>query len=256
MLELFLISIAINLLMFIPAYRYKTDKLTDLSYALSFIVLSTIAFISSQKELTHLLLLVMVVIWATRLGGFLFLRIRKLKRDKRFDEMRNSIWKFGRFWLLQGVSVFVILLASLFVWRRDVAVVSWLSWVGVVVFLCGLLLESTADYQKRKFSSKVENKDKWIDSGLWSVSRHPNYLGEMMVWIGVYIYTFSSLVGSEKVISLLSPLYIVSLLLFVSGIPLLEKAAEKKWGENEEYKKYKKRTSVLLPKIINKTQAI
>ncbi len=247
MIELFLVSIAINLLMFIPAFRYKTDKLTDLSYALSFIVLSTVAFLSSQKDPAHLILLVMVLTWSIRLGGFLFLRIRKQKRDKRFDEMRDSFWKFGRFWLLQGVSVYVILLASLFAWNKDGLMFGWLNLAGLAVFITGLLIESTADYQKRKFSAKAENKDKWIDTGLWSISRHPNYLGEMLVWAGVYTYTFSYLSNSERLIGLLSPLYIVCLLLFVSGIPLLEKAADQKWGENAEYKKYKKRTPVLLP---------
>lgn len=247
MIELFFVSVAINLLMFIPAFRYKTDKLTDLSYALSFIVLSLVAFFSSQKELIHLILLTMVVAWSIRLGGFLFLRIRKQKRDKRFDEMRDSIWKFGRFWLLQGVSVYVILLASLFVWNKDEVAFGWLNWVGLVVFIVGLLIESTADYQKRKFSSKSKNKDKWINTGLWSISRHPNYLGEMIVWTGVYTYAFSNLLLNERLIGLLSPVYIISLLLFVSGIPLLEKAADLKWGEDRDYKEYKKRTPVLIP---------
>lgn len=236
--------------MFIPAYMYKTDKLTDLSYALSFIVLSTIAFISSQKEFTQLLLLLMVVLWAVRLGGFLFLRIRKQKRDKRFDEMRNSVWKFGRFWLLQGVSVYVILVASLLVWNRDVVEIGWLNWVGLAVFFSGLLIESTADYQKRKFSLKAENKDKWIDIGLWSISRHPNYFGEMLVWIGVYTFAFSNLIGSERLIGLVSPLYIICLLLFVSGIPLLENSADLKWSESKEYKSYKRRTPVLIPRSL------
>ena len=247
MIELLIVSVAINLLMFIPAFRYKTDKLTDLSYALSFIVLSLVAFISSQKDLTHFVLLAMVVTWSIRLGGFLFLRIRKQKRDKRFDEMRDSIWKFGRFWLLQGVSVYVILLASLFVWNKDEVAFGWLSWVGLAIFISGLLIESVADYQKRKFSSKSDNKDKWINTGLWSMSRHPNYLGEMIVWTGVYTYAFSNLSLNERLIGLLSPVYIICLLLFVSGIPLLEKAADQKWGENAEYKKYKKSTPVLLP---------
>jgi steroid 5-alpha reductase family enzyme len=212
--------------------------------------LSSVALVGDNIDTNKLILYAMVVVWALRLGIFLFLRIRKQKRDKRFDEMRNSLWKFGRFWLLQGASVYVILLACLFVWSKEGALFSWLNWIGLTIFLAGLLIESIADYQKRKFSAKSENKDKWIDTGLWSISRHPNYLGEMLVWVGVYTYAFSYLSISERLIGLLSPLYIICLLLFVSGIPLLEKAADQKWGENTEYKKYKKRTPILIPRIV------
>lgn len=235
--------------MFIPAYLYSTDKLTDLSYALTFMLLASVGYATSDMTTAHKIVLFMVLVWAVRLGGFLFYRIRKQKRDKRFDEMRGSLIKFGRFWLLQGVSVFIVLTSSILFWRVENPTINSLSWLGLLVFLTGLVIEAIADWQKQKFSAKAKNKNRWIDVGLWSRSRHPNYLGEMLVWTGVYVFVFSSLSGAERVVGLASPLYITILLLFVSGIPLLEKAADARWGEDKEYHEYKKRVPVLLPTI-------
>ncbi|NDG30133.1 DUF1295 domain-containing protein, partial [bacterium] len=121
------------------------------------------------------------------------------------------------------------------------------SILGIVVFVKGLAIEATADMQKFIFNGKPKNKGKWIDEGIWRASRHPNYLGEMMVWIGMYLVVLPSLTGNQWAWALLSPIYIVTLLLFVSGVPLLEKSADKKWGTNPAYKKYKKEVPSVMP---------
>lgn len=244
----FAVSVGINILMFIPAFIFKTDRLTDISYAVTFAVVAGAAFARSDQTFAHTVLLLAVLAWAARLGGFLLIRINKMGKDSRFDDMRDKFFSFLRFWLLQGVSVFVVLVASLLLWQESTTSLTVLSWVGLAVFVIGLLLEATADYQKFlfKFSGK-RKKHEWIDEGVWRMSRHPNYLGEMMVWSGLYLFVLPSLSGTALYAGLISPLYIIALLLFVSGVPLLEKYAEKKWGSQDAFKAYKKEVPVLIP---------
>jgi steroid 5-alpha reductase family enzyme len=243
------LSLAINIAMFVPAFLFKTDKLTDISYSVTFIVLSLLAFGGSDQSNPHFLTLLFVSVWALRLGGFLLYRIWNQKRDKRFDGMRENFFKFLNFWLLQGVSVFVVLIAALVFWTVDSPVLTTVSWLGALIFGAGLLIEATADIQKYRFSQRKSTKGTWIDEGLWAASRHPNYLGEIMVWSGLYLFVLPSLSGWQIVIALLSPIFISSLLLFVSGVPLLEKSADKKWGKQKDYQNYKKAVPVLVPTI-------
>lgn len=243
-----LISLGINMLMFLPAFYFKTDKLTDISYAVTFVFIAIYMFLVNEISFGKLLLLVMISAWAIRLGGYLLMRTRKIGRDKRFDSMRDSFVGFGKFWLLQAISVWIIMIPSIFFFSNT-ANLTVLSLVGFIVWLAGFLIEGFADFQKFKFSNNLNNKGKWIEEGLWKYSRHPNYLGEIMVWVGVYLFIFPSLLGLEILIGFVSPIFIIVLLLFVSGIPLLEKSSDKKWGDRKDYQDYKKRVGVLLPKI-------
>lgn len=242
-------SLGFNIAMFAPAFIYKTDKLTDISYALTFIAVVIFGYTRSDKSMGHVILLVAILAWAIRLGGFLFMRIQRMKRDRRFDDKRDYFFKFLGFWLIQGFTVPVVMLAAILFFSESQTRVGFVSYIGLLMFAVGLLVEAIADHQKFKFSGISTNKDKWIESGLWSVSRHPNYLGEIMVWSGIYIFVFDSLTGLAKLGGLFSPLYIAGLLLFVSGVPLLEKSAEKKWGKDKKYQAYKKRTPVMVPFI-------
>jgi steroid 5-alpha reductase family enzyme len=243
------VALGFNIVLFIPAFLYKTDRLTDISYALTFIILAVVGLAQSNREPAHIVLFFAVLVWALRLGGFLLVRIWNMKRDKRFDEMRGNFWLFLRFWVLQGSTVFVVMLASLLFWRQRAIEPSYLSIFGMMIFAVGLSLEAIADGQKYEFNQDPKNKGKWIETGVWSISRHPNYLGEMMVWAGLYIYVFDELATSERIAGLLSPLYIIGLLLFVSGIPILEKSADVRWGKDKNYRAYKQRVPRLLPVI-------
>ncbi len=238
-------SLLINILMFLVAFKLQTDKFTDISYSLSFIILVIYGLSTCHATGFHLLIVSLVTIWALRLGSFLLYRVWKKGKDARFDDMRTSFWQFGRFWVLQGLAVWVILIPALLALHYHFAHLTNLSIFGVVVWLIGLVIEAIADWQKYKFSTSPKNKGKWIESGLWKYSRHPNYLGEMKVWSGVYLVAFSSLTPRAQLVGLVSPLFIIVLLLFVSGIPILEKNADKKWGSDKGYKAYKARTSVL-----------
>lgn len=244
-----LFSLAFNIVLFIPAFLYKTDKLTDISYALSFIGLSIYAIFLSAATPAQIVLFIMILLWAMRLGGYLFIRINHMGRDKRFDGMREHFWSFSRFWVLQGLSVAVVLSSALLFWQSDVSAIEGISFIGLLIFVVGFLVETVADGQKWDFGLNPLNKGKWIESGLWGYTRHPNYLGEMLVWIGVFIYALPALQGWSILVGLISPVYIMSLLLFVSGVPLLEKSADKKWGDDPNYRAYKKRVPVLLPRL-------
>lgn len=243
------LSVVINTVLFLIAFRYRTDRLTDMSYALSFIALVVFAFWTSPAAVSgaKVALLGMVVVWALRLGIFLLVRIWKTRVDHRFDDMRNSFWKFGKFWEFQAVSVWIILLPTLLALSHSVLRFTIVSVVGIGIWLIGVATEATADLQKYHFSRQPANKDAWIDSGLWHYSRHPNYFGEMLTWIGVYVVAWSTLTPGQRLAGLVGPAFIVLLLCFVSGIPPLEKGADKRWGDNPRYRAYKRRTSVLIP---------
>jgi steroid 5-alpha reductase family enzyme len=239
------ISLLINLCLFLVAFRFKTDRLTDISYALTFVLLSSYGLFSCHPTTYHLVLFALVCLWAARLGGFLLYRVWKKKKDKRFDEMRNSFWKFGRFWLGQGLTVWVVLLPALMALHWHNAMLGKFSWLEIGLWLGGLAIEAVADWQKYKFSTQNSNKGTWIQEGLWKYSRHPNYLGEIMVWVGIYLFTFNALSVKGRLVGLISPLFIIAILLCVTGIPILEKSADARWGKDKKYQDYKHRTSIL-----------
>lgn len=241
------VALAINLAMFVVAFKFQTDKLTDISYAVTFVVLVLYGLLVNNITASKLAAVIMVCVWSTRLGGFLLYRIRKTGRDKRFDGIRENFKKFLQFWVLQGISVWVILMPTLLLLSSERTVFDLLGVIGLLVWGTGLYVEATADIQKYHFSQSPANKNKWIDSGIWRFSRHPNYFGEILVWIGMYLFAAMSLSLPQVVLAAISPLFITSLLLFISGIPKLEKGADERWGDDPAYREYKRRTSLLLP---------
>lgn len=239
--------------MFIPAFIWKTDKLTDLSYSITFIAISVWLLATNQSNLIATILILMICAWAIRLGTFLYIRIRKQTRDSRFDGMREVFFKFLKFWILQGVSVWVIMMPVILFFQNSSTTLNKTSvffvTVGFLIWLTGLLIESFADYQKYVFKQNPENKDRWISTGLWRKTRHPNYLGEITLWIGVYLFVFPFLSDGQSVVALISPLFIFILLKYISGVPLLEKSADAKWGHNPDYTTYKAKSGIILPKL-------
>jgi len=247
MITTFLIAVLINIFVFIPAYLWKTDKLTDISYSLTFFVLACYGLYINNFELPYLILFLAITAWAFRLGAYLLIRIKKMGRDKRFDGMREDFWRFFKFWFFQGISVWVIMVPSLLFFNSEISYLGIISYTGIAIWLLGLLIETFSDLQKYKFINNPQNKGVWIETGLWKYSRHPNYFGEITLWVGVYLFVFPHLDFAQNIFGLISPLYIAFIIIFISGIPMLEKAADKRWGENPSYQNYKKRTSVLVP---------
>lgn len=241
-------SLFFNLTMFLIAYKQGTDKLTDISYALTFVALAIFGMLnSSDFSTSKWIVFFMVLLWALRIGSYLFMRIRKTGKDKRFDEMRGSFKKFLSFWTLQAVTVWVVMLGALIFILEGTGPIFGFAFVGFVIWICGLIIETIADIQKFKFMNIKTNKNKWIDYGLWKYSRHPNYFGEILVWFGIYVFVVSGLEGTNQYIAMVSPLFITFLLLFVSGVPLLEKSADERWGKDKKYQKYKKSNSIIIP---------
>lgn len=241
-------SLLINIAMFLIAFKLKSDKLTDISYAVTFIVLAGTGFLYSDKSMYLTVLLMAIVLWAVRIGGFLLYRVILNGKDQRFDGMREDFVRFARFWLTQGLAVWVILIPALMAFSSvGNNALSSLAILGLIIFTAGLAIESLADFQKHRFSRDASNKNKWIETGIWRYSRHPNYFGEILVWVGVYVYSLQVLSPGQMLVGIVSPLFITTLLLFISGIPILEKSADKRWGNNKAYQAYKRRTSLLVP---------
>lgn len=241
------VSLVINLSMFVVAFRLQSDKLTDISYAVTFATIALWGLVTSEQSGYHVVLTAMIGLWALRLGGFLLYRVIRSGQDSRFDDMRGDFFKFGKFWVAQAVTVWVMMIPSVFAYSSTGTPYQPLLAAGVILWLIGLVCETIADFQKQAFSRDPKNKNKWVETGIWRYSRHPNYFGEILVWIGVYVYTLPALSSVEPLIALVSPLFIACLLLFVSGIPILEKSADKRWGTLPAYRAYKKRTSILIP---------
>lgn len=238
----------IQAVFFSLAAAFKTDKVTDLSYGLSFIFLSIyLIFTNESNGVVQAITSLMVIIWGIRLIAYLFQRILKIGKDRRFDGVRENFFKFLRFWVFQALAVWIILFpAGIIISKTAFLRTSVFFYLGFLIWAVGLIIESISDQQKYNFKNDPSNKDKWIGSGLWKYSRHPNYFGEMLCWWGIYIISLPHLEGFEHIV-IIGPLFISSLLLFVSGIPLLEKKYNEKYKNNIEYQNYRRRTSLLLP---------
>lgn len=243
----FAIALAVNGAFFAFAAARRTDVVTDLSYSLTFALLAVVLLFAGAAEPVQLVASLLVLVWAARLGIYLFRRIMRTKVDHRFDGMRDQPLRFARFWLLQAITVAVVMLPVSYLLDQDdpPGLGAW-SIAGAAVWLVGLLIEAVADAQKAAFRAKEENRGRFVASGLWRYSRHPNYFGEILVWWGLFLYVVPALHGAAFAV-VIGPVFITLLLLFVSGIPLLEKSADEKYGSDAAYRDYKRRTSILVP---------
>ena len=242
------ICLGIQAVFFVFAASLKTDKVTDLSYSLTFVIVAiTLLMLSgATSNVSALVVTAMVVAWGLRLASYLLTRILHMKRDARFDGIREHFLPFLKFWFFQGVAVWVIML-PVTVWFRAPGAWSMLRSAGLLVWSVGLVIEAVADQQK--FNYKRTLGAKWTDVGLWRISRHPNYLGELMCWWGVFLFVLSDLSGSGVIVGLFGPLAISVVILFLTGVPQLEESAEKKWGGDPAYRQYVRTTGLIIPGI-------
>ncbi|KAK4803546.1 hypothetical protein SAY86_003363 [Trapa natans] len=274
-----IVTVGYQLVFFIITALLKIDKVTDFAGSTNFVIIAVLTLIlKGTWHFRQVVLTSLVVIWGLRLGLFLLMRILQWGEDRRFDEMRSNIGKLAVFWLFQAVWVWTVSLPVTIVnaSNRDPSVqpqdiVGWFIWA------LGLLIEATADQQKLVFKNAPENRGKWCNVGLWKYSRHPNYFGEILLWWGIFVASTPVLEGAEWLV-VLGPIFLTLLLLFVSGIPLLEvrfspiffeldhrplfilqelsnnvfgeqASADKKFGNVVGYRQYKRTTSplILLP---------
>ncbi len=244
-----LVAFGMQWVAFIPAYLLKTEKFFDLAGSITYLTVMILAVaLTPTRDLRSWVMLSLVGIWALRLGTFLFLRIKKAGEDRRFREIKQSFPRFLQTWTLQGLWVTFSLAAALVVVtsQKRVPLDGFLI-VGVLVWLAGFAIEAAADSQKSRFRADPANQGKFINTGLWAWSRHPNYFGEIVLWIGVMIIALPVLQGWQWV-SLISPIFITVLLTRISGVPMLEQRADEKWGGQVDYEAYKANTPVLIPR--------
>ncbi|XP_047269808.1 uncharacterized protein LOC107855398 isoform X2 [Capsicum annuum] len=243
-----IVTVVYQLIFFIITALFKFDKVTDFAGGTNFIVLALLTLIlKGSWNFRQVVLSVFVVIWGLRLGIFLLMRILQWGEDRRFDDKRNNLVKLAVFWLFQAIWVWTVSLPVTVVNASDhqpslqaVDIIGWVMWS------IGILVEITADQQKLSFKNSPENKGKWCNVGLWKYSRHPNYFGEIFLWWGIFVASTPVLEGAEWLV-VFGPVFLTLLLLFVSGIPLLEESADKKYGNVAEYIIYKETTRLFQP---------
>ena len=251
------ICIGIQWVAWIPASIGKSERFYDLTGGLTYITLVGFSLwagsrsepISSRELIVSLL----VVIWSLRLSSFLYLRIHRTGKDGRFDKLKTSSIRFLVPWTIQGLWVFLTMIVVIVINTQANSAPALGIWdgIGLSIWILGFSIEVIADNQKTVFNSEPNNEGKWIDCGLWSYSRHPNYLGEILLWTGIAFFGVSCFTGLEK-IAWVSPLFIYVLLTKISGTPILDRRALEKWGDDSEYQIYREKTPLLFPRLFSK----
>ncbi len=252
--HLLVMIFVIQWIAYIPAFIFKTEKFYDLTGSLTYIAAILFALYSTNNSESldpgSLIIGAAIIIWAARLGSFLFMRVRKDNKDGRFDSIKTSFSQFFMTWTLQGMWVFICSSAALVAIANPANNVDINSVfiLGLALFILGFAVEIIADNQKSAFRAIPENKDSFINEGLWARSRHPNYFGEITLWTGITVMGISTFEGMNY-IALFSPIFTYLLLNYVSGVRMVEYRGNKKWGHIEEYQTYQKETPKLIPRF-------
>ena len=243
-----LLAFAINWIAYIPANIKQTEHFYDLTGSITYIsVIGFAVVFSGDLDTRGLLAAIMVLVWAIRLGSFLVLRIRQDGKDDRFDEIKTNPLRFLSAWTLQGLWVILTAACALVIITSSSSkAIGLIGAIGIIIWIVGFIIEVIADAQKRAFRRNKNNAGRFINTGLWSWSRHPNYFGEIMLWVGMAVFALPIL-SAWQYLTLVSPLFVYLLLTKVSGIPMLRAKSDARWGEEAEYQHYIKTTSKLLP---------
>ena len=243
------LAFAVNWLAFIPSAIARTEHYYDLVGGITYITVVVVGvLLSGPLDLRAMLVAAMVLVWSLRLATFLFRRIAKSGGDDRFDDIKHRPLRFFMAWTLQGLWVLLTAAAALAVItggaREPLGAVGI---TGIAVWAIGMLIEIVSDRQKSAFRNDPNSQGRFINTGLWAWSRHPNYFGEIVLWTGMAIVALPVLQGWQWA-TLISPVFVAFLLIKVSGIPLLEDKADKRWGGQDDYEAYKRNTPVLVPR--------
>ena len=241
------VIILIQWLMFLPSYLKSTEHYFDITGSITFITVSVLAFIlSDNKNIRSILLTLLIIVWATRLGVFLLKRVKAAGSDGRFDDLKDFS-TFFMVWNLQALWITFTLLSSLIIFTSNHSGnLEIYDYIGIITWISGLFIEVVADKQKSDFKNDISNKNKFISTGLWKYSRHPNYLGEIILWTGITIIAIPLFSGWSW-LGLISPVFVFIMLKFISGVRILESRAYMKWGKDKEYLKYKNSTPEIFP---------
>lgn len=233
-------------LWFILSVVKKRNDIADIAWGLGFILISWAALYLAHVSFRGIMVNLLVTIWGMRLALHIYRRNLKKQEDYRYAEWRKEWgkWFFPRsyiqIYLLQGLFLYLIIQPVIFIHQQVGGSFGIFDVIGLMMWVLGFYFESTGDAQLNTFISNPVNKGKLMETGLWKYTRHPNYFGEVTQWWGLYLIALS-IPGSF--FTIIGPLTITVLILFVSGIPLLEK----KYEGRSDFEGYKKRTSVFFP---------
>jgi steroid 5-alpha reductase family enzyme len=245
-ITLSLILFAYMTLWFIFSVLKKRNDIADIAWGLGFILIAWSGLYLANTSLRGILVNMLVTIWGMRLALHIYKRNLSKKEDYRYAAWRKEWGKwfylrsYFQVYLLQGLLLFLIIQPVIFIHTQVSTSLGMLDLIGLLVWVAGFYFESVGDSQLKTFISNPANKGKIMETGLWKYTRHPNYFGEVTMWWGLFIIALSIL-GSF--FTIIGPLTITVLILFVSGIPLLEK----KYAGRTDFESYKKRTSVFFP---------
>jgi len=242
-------AFGINWVAFVPSFLKRTEHYFDLIGSLTYLSTTVLALVlANPAGARGWLLTLLIAVWAGRLGIFLFQRVKAVGKDGRFDKIKQNASQFAMTWTLQGLWViFTAAAAHAAISTANPKSLGAWAWIGLAVWLFGFGIEVIADRQKSAFRADAANSGLFIQDGLWAWSRHPNYFGEIVLWVGVAIISIPVLSGWQYV-TLLSPVFVIVLLTRISGIPALERRADKRWGGQDDYEAYKTKTPVLIPR--------
>lgn len=244
LLKILLFSVVLNLLMFLLAFVLKTDKLTDISYSITFIGIALYTYSLSEQSTVDRVLCALVLIWAIRLGSYLLYRIMHKGRDRRFDHIRERFLSFLGFWLMQGVTCAIVMIPAVVAQQMMGKSISVAFIICTMIALSALLIEAVADIQKYNF--KKHHPDKHMRKGLWAVVQHPNYSGELLFWWTIFLI---SMLYSQNILNIVGPLWISYIIIDFSGINILQRTWKEKYAADDDFIAYQKRTKKLIPFI-------
>jgi len=245
-----IIAVLLQVFFFLPSFLMKTEKYYDLVGSLTYITTISLAYFSVEnKTMIDTIIYFYVMVWASRLGIYLFRRVRNDGKDVRFEKAKRHFFWFLQYWMGQALWVSLTACAAIIaILSPEEDTLPVLAIVGMTLWLSGFAIESISDYQKRVFRKENNPSEAFIHTGLWSRSRHPNYFGEITLWTGIAVIALNTLTGIEY-ITLISPVFVYILLTRMSGVNLLERIADERYGHLEEYQRYKSNTPVLVPKL-------
>jgi steroid 5-alpha reductase family enzyme len=243
LISILVLFIYFNIFFLIGQYK-KNNAVVDIAWGLGFVLVAWTTFLYSEMQLINYIITIIVSLWGLRLGYYLFKRNWNKIEDYRYQEMRKTWIKYPllqaylKVYMLQMILMFIISLPIIYI-NSTVSNLSLITYFGIIIWIIGYFFEVVGDYQLKQFVSNPVNKGHIMKTGLWKYTRHPNYFGEATMWWGIYLIALSI----NGYLTIISPLLINYLLVFVSGVPLLEK----KYKDNPEFKEYAKVTSVFIP---------